>query len=60
MTLLVYCFFHQYKTARSSELRQILARQRNKVDKDDDKDGSKDDKITDNFSFLHGYETDEG
>ncbi|XP_066949900.1 epidermal growth factor receptor kinase substrate 8-like isoform X3 [Macrobrachium rosenbergii] len=46
-----------YKTARSSELRQILARQRNKVD--GGKEDSKDEKIADNFSFLKGYETDE-
>ncbi|XP_068216102.1 epidermal growth factor receptor kinase substrate 8-like isoform X2 [Palaemon carinicauda] len=43
-----------YKTARSSELRQILARQRNKVE--GEKDVSKDEKIADNFSFLKNYE----
>lgn len=52
----------QYKTARSSELRQILAQRRNKVeaDKTDAKES-----ITEDFSFLRdydktGYQTDSG
>ncbi|XP_071524692.1 epidermal growth factor receptor kinase substrate 8-like isoform X3 [Panulirus ornatus] len=49
-----------YKTARSSELRQILARQRDKVESDR---SSKVEKIEKNFEFLEeydksGYQTD--
>ncbi|XP_042203254.1 epidermal growth factor receptor kinase substrate 8-like isoform X2 [Homarus americanus] len=49
-----------YKTARSSELRQILARQRNKVEKVEPDRNSKVDKIEENFGFLEDYESKSG
>lgn len=52
----------QYKTARSSELKQILAKQRDKVDSEET---LKVQKVEKDFEFLNeydksGYQTDSG
>lgn len=61
---MLFFIYPQYKTARSSELKEILAKQRNKVEVETDAT-AKVQKVEKDFEFLNdydksGYQTDSG